>query len=472
MKQTSKFTAVILALVMLMTSLCLSAFAEDYAIDISRFSDGTGYLAFGDSITRGYAASPLWDEEGYRFDTTVNPNSRNVTGSYTKLVADAIGCYCPDNILDKDGEYWPIAQDAVTTASLLDLLGIDDNYFDSVYAYSYADGRTRYETLLHYFGDEESMNMDGETRYGKEGVIYSIRDLIANSPLISIAIGMGDIWNRARSLAQWECLDGADMSDPNTLISAVKALVAHMYEGYDYWVKNYPLILDYFKENARSDAAVVIIGSINPTFNMNISDEYLIPVGSALSVITALMNAQYKKWAEEYGFIFVDISNVDTGSTESSVGIIDFISSYSNREQGAATHPTSNGYKQIAREIVFALQEHEANQSLKKGVIRVDLGRMNNVTGVRVDTDRITDYTFEDGVLTVPFKLTNAKTLTVTSLGGDGKTAVTSYALSYDSKEGYSAARIYTTNDLGAVWKSLINIVKSLLTKILSIFTK
>lgn len=472
MKKLSKLTAILLALTMLLTSLCLTAFADNSDVDISRFSEGTGYLAFGDSITRGYAASEFWDEEGYRLDDTSNPNCRNVTGSYTKLVADAIGCYCPDNILDKDGEYWPIAQDAITTANVLDFIGVEDNYYDSEYAYSYALGRQRYNTLLHYFGDEESMNCNGETRYGKTGEAIGIRELIAQSSLISIAIGMGDIWNRSRTMAQWEYLDGADMSDPTVLINAVKSLVTHMYEGYDYWVKHYPLILDYFKENKRSDAEVVIIGTTNPAFNMNISDEYLIPVGTALSAITVLMNNQYKKWAEEYGFIFVDISNVETGSTENPVGLIDFLTSFSERQQGEATHPTPDGYRQIAREIIFALKERESGQSSTKGVIRVDLGRINSVTDVRIDGDSVKNYTLNDNVLTVTYGLINAKTLTVTSVGDDGKIAVTTYALSYESGEGYSAHRIYTTNDLGAVIKALIKTVIGLLMKIVDLFKK
>lgn len=471
MKKMSKIVAMLLVAVMLSTTLCFSSFAESNEADISRFREGTGYVAFGDSITRGYAASPLWDEEGYRMDTTENPNSRNVTGSYPKLVAEAIGCNCPDSILDKSGEYWPIAQDAVTTASLLDLLGVEDDYYDSEYAYSYETGRVRYDTFLHYFGDVESMNWDGETRYGKDGAAISIRDLVSQSSLISIAIGMGDVWNRARSLATWD-VGADDFSDTETVINVVKALVARMYEGYEYWVTHYPLILDFFKENKRSDAEVVILGTINPVFNMNISDELLYPVGSALSAITALMNSHYKEWAKEYGFIYVDISNVETGSTDANVGLIDFLTSFSEREQGKATHPTPDGYRQIAREIVFALKEKESAQNSKKSAIRVDLGRIKSITEVRVDGRAVKNYTFEDGVLTIPHRLTDAKSLSVTSVDNSGKIAVATYMLTYSASDGYSAHRTYTTNDFGSVIRSFFRNIFSLFEKFFALFKK
>ena len=458
--KSRKLIAMLLVLVMVFSVCGVQAFADNEDVDISRFSDGTGYLLFGDSITRGYAATDNWDEI-YSMDNTKNPNCRNVTGSYPKLVAEAIGCNCPDNILDTTAEYWPICQDAISTAYVLDLLGVDDGFYDEEYLYAYSSMKTRYETALYYVGDEESFTPDNE-RYGSVGKAMSVRELVANSSLISIAVGMGDVWNRARSLAA----DGVDLSNTEALIGALKDLVVRMYEGYSYWEKNYPLILDYFKANMRDDAAVVLIGTTNPVFNMNISAEYLYPVGSALSAITAMMNAHYKQWAEEYGFIYVDISNVETGSTEGEVGLMEFISAPSH-DQGRATHPTAEGYRQISRLIIAALKEHEAGQKVVTTDIKVDLGRIKSVSKVCVNGVAVRDYTLNnDGLLTIRCNTPFATSLTVTSVGADGKVAVTTYQLAFDKDSGYAAYRIYTTNDIGGVVKSAAKNVTSAISTI------
>ena len=57
--------------------------------DLSRFKEGTGYVAFGDSITRGYGIYDTYEEwldKGNRFDNTEN------TG-YNKTNKGVIGAF-------------------------------------------------------------------------------------------------------------------------------------------------------------------------------------------------------------------------------------------------------------------------------------------------------------------------------------------------------------------------------------------
>jgi len=470
MKTWKKTLAVVLIAAMTVTAISSIGLADTGEVDLSKYTAGTGYIAFGDSITRGYAASDLWDEEGYRMDT-VHPEDipdcnqcRLVTGSYPTLLAERLGCVMPENMLKDNGEaeeatYWPVAQDAISTAFVNDLLGIDDGIWDYQYLHNYYYGLSRYNTDLFYYGDEESAYYGedynnapafGEHKYGKTGVCGSIRELIADASLITIQIGMGDVLNRSRDMAQVSV--NYDFNE-DTIGQALQVLLEELFNGYNMWKTNFPMILDFFKENMKnSESEVVIIGAINPIYNMNISSEYLYPVGNALSVITGLMNAQYKEWAEEYGYLFVDISNVETGSTAEEVGIVEFLSSSNTRWQGLCTHPTPEGYAQIYRMIEDALVEKESNRLRMKTQIRVNLGRIKSPLLVSVDTNVIKNYTMEDGVITIPYLTMTAKTLTVSGVTSDGKIQIAVYALSYD--DGYTAYRLYTTNDLIKVMRS------------------
>lgn len=470
MKSMKKIIALLLTLVMVF-SLTTQAFAlycpRRGGTALSRFTEGTGYLAFGDSLTRGYGATEDWDQI-YSMDRPNNPNCRNVDGSYPYLVAQRLGCYCPDDITNENAEYWPIAQDAVTTSYVLDLLGDKSRFVDNGFLYnndvSYMV--TRYNTLLHYFGDKGCTWVSGiHDQPPVSCASQNIHYLVENSSLITIAVGMGDVWNRARALAT---VDGMpDLSKPEALVGAITKLVARMYEGYNIWKNNFPKILDYFKEKAPN-ATVVIVGSINPAFNMNISNDYLYPVGSALSVITALMNRQYKQWAEKYGYIYVDISNVETGSTEKQIGLMEFLAMTDKYEQGVATHPTPTGYQQIANLIIDALEEHVSGREKVKTDIKVDLGRIKHPTLVCVNGIPTIYYKLNRGVLTIPYQTSLAKSLIVIAVGLDGKVAMTTYQLVYDPDDGYAAYRIYTTNDIGGVIKSAENNVKSIMSKVSS----
>lgn len=476
MKKRTRILAMFLAVIMTASLICIPGLADETEDPYASLKEGTGYLAIGDSITRGYAASEKWDDEGYTIDKNDPPNHncRRVTGSYPLLVADTLGLSAPDDMTVKTAQYWPIAQDAVTTAFIIDLLGLEDNYTDTEYLKN--NNRygmeNRYKADLYYFGDEESIAYDGVSKYGEVGHGKSIRELVAGSSLITIGIGMSDVFNRARSLAS---INGSVLSQgTDGLINALKDFVSRMYEGYELWKNGFPLILDYFKDNVKDDAIVIIIGAINPMFNMTITDDIPVPVGTVMSTITELMNSQYKKWAKEYGFEFLDISNVETGTTTYGENIIDFASA-DVRGQGIATHPTPEGYAQIARMIVDVVDEQLAKNAAEeqhqryipevpKTYIQVDLGRFQKVDYVKVDGIRILNYSVNDYVLTIPWLTTTADTLAVEIVNEDGSVTLLTYYLKYD--HGYSVHRIYESND---ILKTITTMVKTILSFSLNI---
>lgn len=456
MKRLSRLLVLLLILAMMMTTFSVTGFATEKDESLSHYANGTGYLAFGDSVTRGYAL-PNWDEEGYEFDKTINPNCRNVTGSYPKIIADTLGCYTPNNITNKNATYWPIAQDGLTTSMLLDLFGVDDSYYDSLYMQQYEPMRNRYCTDLYYFGDEHSFTLAGDGRYGKTGVVYSIRDLVANSSLITIQIGMSDVLNRPSDLAEEKLeANGGDYSDVASVVSAVGTFFAEVFKGYERWERDFPKLLDYINDNSNDDATVVIIGAYNPMYAMTVTEEIPVQIGTLMTTITNLMNQQYRYWAQKYGFLFVDISNVEIGAAVNETNVIDFLNA-PYRDQGIATHPTEEGYQQIARLVLNALRENDAEQKTRKSTIKVDLGIISqqainyvSVNGIKLPRDA---YSIQDYVLTIPNILLPANRLTVSAVGEDGKVYYSRYDLDYNLRAGYVATRIYSTTDAAGIFK-------------------
>jgi len=449
MKKTSRILAVLLVAAMLASVLCIPALADGESYDrYASLKEGTGYVALGDSYTRGYGCSDHWASQNYTMDSYGNFDCRNVDGSYPNLVAEAFGLYSPDDIRDTNGKMWNLAKNAVSTAYTLDLLGIDDGFRDDEFTYDDGSLTRRYSTDLRYFGDPLSYNLEGTDVYGQTGEVMSIRQLLTDASLITINLGQADVLYKAQVLD----FNTMDLSDTENLPAGIAKLIADIYEFYEYWKGAYPLLLNYIKE-VNPDATVLCLGQINPIESMTLSDEIPLPLGDALTIVTGLMNNSIKQFAEEYGFIYLDLSNVETPCTENQVTITELMSMQGD-EQGLCTHPSEAGYAQIARMIVAAVEETLPDEpdtpvvpSTPKTYIKVDLGRFQSVDYVVVDGKTISNYTMDGYVLTVPNYTTTAKTLAVTIKGEDGKTTVMTYFLSYDINNGYTATRVYQTND-------------------------
>ena len=455
MKKLSKALSVLLAVIMAATILCIPGFAEEdpYA----SLKEGTGYVAIGDSFTRGYGASDHWEDQLYRSDNHGSNNNdhgdfncRYVDGAYPTIVADEFGLSTTDrsdnDIRNTESKFWNLAHDAVSTAYVLDLLGIDDGYRDDEFTYQDGSMKNRYKTDLAYFGDPESYTLDGTARYGKAGEVMSIRELLKNASLISLEVGQTDIIYKAQILG----LNKMDLSDTAKIPEGVADIISRLYRYYDYWTGAYPLLLDFIKEN-NPDAKVVLVGTMNPIQNATISDELLLPIGSALNIIMDLMNKFNRECAEKYGYMFVDISNVETPSVEQEL-TLPYIMSLQGVPSGLMAHPTPAGYAQMGRMVIDKIKNELAKDAGEiydadpRTYIKVDMGRYEKIDFVAVDGKAVKNFTVEDHVLIVPYGLNNAKNLTVTVRKDDGTTSMMTYNLTYDN--GYTAFRIYQSNNL------------------------
>ncbi len=441
MKRLTKLLSVLLIFA-LAASLCSSAFADggiqsEYkAIDEN---GNGGVLILGDSFGAGIGSSENYEEE----TETVRAGDgwlRWITGAYTGLVAEAVGCTREANsaLLDSTGNFWTCVMPGMPVTAVLDLLGVDDGFDDPGYYHSSSTlsfgGKDMvfsdyYQRLLDYFGEYGVSYSDG-CELTADGKVGALSDMVRKSSLIVIELGMNDIFARSIFSTVSQLGGSAEVS-----AEIIEPLMQSMYTELNRFQSSYPLAVKTIRE-LNPDATIVTVGMTNVAFNITLNEDSVLPIGSALSAITAVMNRQMKSWAAQYGTVYVDISNIDLGGSQ-----YDFTLANMNECVNDCVHPTPEGHAQIARLIVNALND----EFVKKTDVKVDIGHFDRVDYVLLDGKVVTDFTVENNVLTVHGGSVNAKNLTIAVVNGTNL-AVSTYQLSYSN--GYTAYRIYTTNSV------------------------
>ena len=465
MKRSVKTILSITLSLLILFSCCAVGFAATEK-NVRQYGKEGGYLAIGDSISRGCGAEGFYIDE----DGSYMPNGegqygayhiRNVQGCVPYLVAQAVGCTAPYEMADQNATYWPFAFPGMTTAVTLDLLGVDDGFTDEKLNYAY------YKDMLQYFGYEGSFNgvregdvFDPET----DGQCGNIIELAQKADLITVQLGMCDIFYRAyRIISNGGMLaDGMqfDLSSPEAIVNLVETAIREMKFGFDYWKQYYPVLIEKLIE-LNPDATIVMVGSFNLVNQLTITDDTIAPIGSIITAITADMNRLYRQWAKKYNILYADISNTETQGTENDWALLgDF-----KDNTFTGTHPTQNGYNYIARQILAQLPEEDNSKN-----IRVDLGRFNSVDYVLVNGIPVSNYTMDGFMLTIPYSLPGATSLTIGVKNDDGTVAIQTYKLVYRIGEGYTAYRVYGTNDIeGKIKKPgqlIIKLIKLVFEKI------
>jgi len=464
MKNYSKALMLVLAFAMVLS--CVSVYAEPEESKVVQYgvwneeTQRGGYVAFGDSVSRGCGATTNYakgykaaEAAGYNtsqdefYDYTYyNLNYRRMNNSLSYLVAQGVGCKIDPNFKKKEpseNTFVNCCIPGMTLTQVMDYLEIEDAYYDAEYDHN----------------EDVSKNIEYLGTYLNE-----TKDRVKTAGLITIELGLCDV--------MWRPMALANINTDNT-VDWVTSMLEGMYSGYNQWIKSYEIFLQQLREWNQT-ATIVMVGAYNPMMNMTVNDEDVLPVGQAVSIIVKMMNDQYREWADQYGTIFVDISNVDTCTSENGWS---YTGEAYNNNSTIGGHPTIEGNTYLARQVLAALpkegEEIDADPLPSTNIV-LDIGKFKSVSLVSVDGKVVSNYSVEDHVLTVPYLLTNAKVLTLVIVQDDGRIAVYTYQLSYD--QGYTAYRIYSTSDVvGTVSRinnGLRTLVKSAVSKMTEWFQK
>jgi len=436
MKIFRRILASTLVVSVAISCLGLTAFAATEE-NVVKYGEQGGYMAFGDSVARGMGATPN------NYNETHNFYDRTVEGSYPYLLAQPVNCNIKDDARDKDSNFWPVCFHGMTIARVMDLLEIDDGYYDDVYLYGTHELKFGYNTIV-------------DKLYG------DAKENIAKAGLITIGFGLSDTFYRAVTVAQMN----------NTEINAefVEDVVTNLYEGYNEWTTAYPLLLQYIKE-VNPDATVVLVGNYNVGGDTCVSEDILIPVGTAAAAVTGYMNTYLKQWAKEYDCIYCDITNAETLASQEDLGLGAIMDSF----RGEAGHLSPEGNAMVARNIINALPSEDSTSTVTEATtdIVVDLGRFTSVDSVVLDGKVLSksEYSMDGYDLIIPNKSKQCKTLVVTATK-DRKTSIYTYQLNYNKDTGYASYVIVGVNDVASTANTIKNTLKSIANKIVSLFKR
>ncbi len=453
MKSTMKKLVAVTLTALLLIPCAVPAFAATKET-VRQYGKEGGYLAIGDSISRGCGSDGFYLDqdkaEGGQYDLYY---MRNVKGAVPTQIAEAVGCTMPEDMADPNATFWPCCYPGMTVAMMLDLLGVDDGFKDEKLNYAY------YGDMLQYFGYEGSFDGVREGHVYKEGECGqcgNIIELIKKADLITVQLGMCDIFYRAyRIVSNGGMLkDGLsfDLSSADAIKALLETAIKEMKFGYEYWEQHYTQLLETILD-LNPDATIVMVGSFNVVNQLTITDDTLFPLGSLFSVITDGMNRHYEQWQKKYGVLYADVANTETLAAENDWSLLgDF-----KDNTFTGTHPSQKGYDYIVRQVLDLLPEENTSKDL-----RVDLGRFTKVDQVLINGVPVRNYSMDGFVLDVPVTAPLFGTLTVKSDNGDGTTAAQFYLLSWSLRKGNTAYRLWGTNDVMGKLTSPINLIRSL----------
>ena len=361
MKRTRRVLAILLALMMAMSAICISAFA-------AHKKQYQSYVFFGDSVTTGFGIQSYFDvaEEGGTAE------GKRVIGAYPDIVAKGVG-------IDEDNEnYYNEAHSGWRTSELRETLDPSYNNDDGAAAKALSAGMANGKELA----DPQDPRLQKR-----------IRERIAKSDLITIDLGSNDIQlpiimalyaaiypEYASYFGQPEYKDWVieDMlkkyGSEDDLIVKLTEAVAKIH-GIEYALEivskaalsglykfhtNYPAIINMIHE-INPNADIYVIGLYNPLSDTAISDDIPIKIGKALDPVMMSLNLYLAQLnpAKRY-YTYVDAFNTSVLGTIT-------LSSLVGKDMNLAgmgdytmyIHPNEDGHAYIAKQVLNAIPDVE-----------------------------------------------------------------------------------------------------------------
>ncbi|MBQ1548909.1 MAG: hypothetical protein IIZ65_00625 [Clostridia bacterium] len=361
MKHTRKLLAILLALVLALSAVCVSAFA-------AHKKQYQSYVFFGDSVTTGFGIQSYYDvaEEGGTAE------GKRVTGAYPDLVAKGVG-------IDENNEnYYNEAHSGWRTSELRETLDPSYNNDDGAVAKALSEGMANGKTLC----DPQDPELQAK-----------VREEIAKSDLVTIDLGSNDIQlpiimalyasiypQYASYFGQPEYKDWIiedllkKYGSENDMIVKLTEAVAKIH-GIEYALEivskaalgglykfntNYPAIIKLIHE-INPNADIYVIGLYNPMSEATLSDDIPIKIGKALDPVMMSLNLYLAQLnpAKRY-YTYVDAFNTSVLGT---ISLAAFVGSDMNLagmgEYTINIHPNDAGHAYIAKQVLNAIPDVE-----------------------------------------------------------------------------------------------------------------
>ena len=389
MRQTRKILAVLLAMVMAMSVLCMSAFAAEK-------KQYTVYTFFGDSVTAGVGLASY----NAFFEQGTTAENRRVPGTYADIVAAEVG------INDGETNYYNESHSGWRTSEVREIL--DPTYVndDGAFAKAIADSMQ-----IH----KKDENYEAPT---VEQLRETITDEIAKSDLITLDIGSNDVQlslfmalakglypSEANGYTPWRL--EALLNEYGSTSEAIKSLsetIAKIHgvefllevvlqstvESLHKFNTNYPVIIDKIQE-INPTADIYVIGLYNPMSSAVISESIPLQVGKIIDPLILSMNLYLSQLNPARGhYTYVDafntevIDTVNFGDILSTSGGFDWTGM---ARYTIAVHPNEAGHQYIANQVLKAIPNKPA---VLNGLVKGEDGlwamyknnKVQNVTGV------------------------------------------------------------------------------------------
>ena len=330
--------SLLLAVVMFCSLFAISAQAESGATVLANMEDVQHYdhyVCIGDSIAAGYG-----------------PYARKVRGfvtvpqAYHGLVASATGA-----------EFQSLAHVGMRTVEARWLL--DDDYSASPEAASleamYFNGMSDYLFWMDQrtsaadpgpyekYQVSEAIRNELKDYYGAFGLKNFYRDNIAKSDLITVGLGLNDVFLYAMKMTARE-LDNPNMN----LILEVEEYLRYMAIGYNAFLQNWAPLINAIK-SINPDITIVVVGMYNPFKEVRLTGSSWAKVGQAADVVVAAMNNYLQQQAETLGYKYADVMQTEICDT------VPFTDETFFDKIVADCHPTEAGHFYMMEQILDQL---------------------------------------------------------------------------------------------------------------------
>ena len=397
MKKTRRILAVLLALVMALTAVCITAFA-------AHKKQYTAYTFFGDSVTAAAGLPSYYtfyhqDPVTGKWEGTAE--GQRVEGCYADLVAKGVGI---DNGLEN---YYNESHSGWRTSEVREV-------FDETY---YNDDGAVAKALSDAMANGKAISTPSELR---ERVIEEV----STSDLITLDLGSNDVqlpiiialytamnptasadykaWMIEKLLTQYGSTNELIQKLAETVVAlhgaefALETIAKATLTGLNKFRVNYPAIINAIHE-LNPDADIYVIGLYNPLSDTMISEQLPIPIGKVLDPMILSMNLYLSQLcpARNY-YTYVDAFNTAVLGTINASELFTG-GGLSAEGMGAYTlyvHPSLEGHAYIADQVLKAIPDVEdeapaeepAEQTILNGLCKGSDGLWAMYSNSKVDT--------------------------------------------------------------------------------------